>query len=68
MLKKGFYSEKLVYGKMSCLRKNVFIPVLWIRIGLNVIRIRIREFKPMRIQADPDPGQAFKTKKSLHEK
>ncbi len=27
------------------------------------IRIRIREAKPMRIQAEPDPGQSFKTKK-----
>ncbi len=34
------------------------------------IRIRIQEAKLLRIQADPDPGQAFKSQKVefLHEK
>jgi hypothetical protein len=55
--------------------------VLWIRIGFNAdlapafmpsmrIRIRIQGTKPMRIHADPDPGQTLPSQKVeyLHEK
>jgi hypothetical protein len=51
--------------------KFMFFPVLWIRTGLMRIRIQlfismrmwigIQRAKPMRIHADPDPGQTLKS-------
>jgi hypothetical protein len=52
---------------------------LWIRTGCNAdlapafmpsMRIRIQGTKPMRIHADPDPGQTLPSQKVeyLHEK
>ncbi len=55
--------------------------MLWIHIDFNadpdtalylnadLIRIRVQGTKPMRIRADPIPGQTFKSQKvELHEK
>jgi hypothetical protein len=41
---------------------NCAVPVLMASMRMR-IRIQIQEAKPMRIQADPDRGQTFKSQK-----